>query len=365
MYARNPYDRRGFNVPCRAWRADPTPPGIDSAMDLRRTIERATMRAGAEIDLQRHVRHAKALAERRDDRIERGVARMAGGHDEMRGQRGAGGRERPDVQVVYVGHALLLCEKDANTLDVDALRHRREREPHRLAQQAPRTVDDHADDRDAHQRIDAGPARRENHEAAHGDGGGYGGVGGHVQEGAANVQIVGPAAHEQPRRKAVDEDAEGRDHEDIEARDAGRMQEPPHRFGENRAAGHEQQRGVGERRENRRAAQAERKARGRRARSEPGRAPGEQQAEHVGEIVARVGEQRGGMREHAVDGLRDHDHDVQRDGQCECAMLARRGCGVVGVVVSVRVAAVIVMIVAVVVVVIVRTLAWGTHRPRS
>ena len=33
--------------------------------------------------------------------------------------------------------------------------------------------------------------------------------------------------------------------------------------------------------------------------------------------------------------------------------------------VSVRVAAVIVMIVAVVVVVIVRTLAWGTHRPRS
>ncbi len=88
------------------------------------------------------------------------------------------------------------------------------------------------------------------------------------------------------------------------------------------------------------------------------------QAEDVGEIVAGVGEERGRVRDEAVDALHDDDQHVQPDRQRERAALAflRR------VMVMMLMAAAVTMVVAVRVVVVVGVgvpLLMGMRRMRG
>ena len=135
-------------------------------------------------------------------------------HHQMRGHRVARSwtaptradrarRRRPDVRQVLLGCAA--CRRPAARPPI----------ARRIASrtEAPRAVHDHRHDDEAHQRIEPAPAGKQDHEAAHRDGGGDPGVGGHVQERAAHVQVLLAAAHEEPRREAVHHQPDRRDDE--------------------------------------------------------------------------------------------------------------------------------------------------------
>jgi hypothetical protein len=79
---------------------------------------------------------------------------------------------------------------------------------HRVAQQAPGAQHDDGDDQQAGRRVQPQPAGQHHREGADHHAGRDGGVGGHVQEGAADVEVVLGAAHEHQGRGGVDDDAE-------------------------------------------------------------------------------------------------------------------------------------------------------------
>ena len=95
------------------------------------------------------------------------------------------------------------------------------------------------------------------------------------------------------------------------------MQEPQHRFPGNRPDREEQQHRVEQRREYRRAAETIGVARGRRALGQHARNPGNDQPQHVGEIVPGVGHQRHGIGEHPVDELHRDERQVEADADGE------------------------------------------------
>ena len=226
------------------------------------------------------------------------VARVPAGHDEVRGQRGLGGAHRPDVEIVDPGHARQRGERPFDGIGVDPLRHRVERHRDRFLEQPPGAPQDHRDHQQAHRRIDPGDPGEVDQGACGHHCGGDAGIGGHVEIGAADVDVVLAPAREQQRRGEVDQDAHRRDDHHRHAGNGMRIGEPLRRFERDRAHRDEQQQRVGERRQDRGAAQAIGEALAGRTLGELGPAPGDQQAEHVGKIVPRIGEQGDRSRPH-------------------------------------------------------------------
>ena len=137
-----------------------------------------------------------------------------------------------------------------------------------------------------------------------------------MEIGAAQVEIAAPGG-EQRRRDAVDEDAGAGDRHDDSARHRLRIAEAAQGLPRQRADGDEQQRGVEQRGENRRAAQAVAEPRRRRAPGQHGGEPGDRQRQNVAEIVAGVGQQRDRMGENAARNFGDDEAGVERDADGE------------------------------------------------
>ncbi len=76
-----------------------------------------------------------------------------------------------------------------------------------------------------------------------------------------------------------------------------RIVEAPNRFPCDASDGHQQEHRVGQRRENRGAAEAVGAPRGRRRLHQVARPPREDQAKDIAEVVTRVGQQREGVRQ--------------------------------------------------------------------
>ena len=68
-------------------------------------FELATLSGVADLDLHGRVVDPEALGKRAAERVQERVARMAGGHHEMRSERVLGRAHRPDVEIVYLGNA--------------------------------------------------------------------------------------------------------------------------------------------------------------------------------------------------------------------------------------------------------------------
>ena len=85
------------------------------------------------------------------------------------------------------------------------------------------------------------------------------------------------------------------------------MEQPADRLGADRADRDQQEQGVDQRREDRRFLQAVGEARRRGALRHHRAGPGDDQAEHVGQIVPGVGEQGHRVGEEAEDGLDDDE----------------------------------------------------------
>jgi len=95
------------------------------------------------------------------------------------------------------------------------------------------------------------------------------------------------------------------------------MKEPQHRLPGDRTDREQQQHGVEQRRENRRAAEAIGVARRRRAPGQHACNPGNGEPENVGEVVPGVGHQRHGIGEHAVSELDRDEGQVEADADGE------------------------------------------------
>ena len=77
----------------------------------------------AELDLDRRVVDVELRMERRGRPAQKGVAGMACRHDQVDGERGLGGAEGPDVQVMHLGDAREIAQPGSDGGEVDPLRH--------------------------------------------------------------------------------------------------------------------------------------------------------------------------------------------------------------------------------------------------
>ena len=156
-------------------------------------------------------------------RVERGVARMPARHDQMAGQRRLGRAHPPDVQIVQRRHPGQGREMRAHRLEVEPFGHRVEGEADRTPEQPPAADHDDRRDDEAYCRIEPQPMGQADGDPGDDDPGGDQRVGGHMDKGAPDIEIAGPARGEQQSRPAIDRDAGRRDPDHDSARNRDRM----------------------------------------------------------------------------------------------------------------------------------------------
>jgi hypothetical protein len=244
---------------------------------------------------------------------------MACRHDQVRGQHRLGGAHRPDVEVVDQSDAGQALELRLDRVGIDAARHAGQRHGGGLARHIDGGDEDQGGDDQAGHRVDPQPAGGEDQQASHHHACGHQSVGHHVQVGAANVDVALAPAREHPGGDAVDDDADAGDDHHRLALDEIRDDQPHHRIVDDEADRDQQDDGVAQRRQDGRAPEAVAEAAARRALGQPGRAPGEQQPEHVRQIVTRVGQQRDRIGKEAVGRLDRDEGDVEPDPDREGA----------------------------------------------
>jgi len=138
----------------------------------------------------------------------------------------------------------------------------------------------------------------------------------------AYVTVTPGLALEQARRLEQELARVGGDLGSLAAHHAGdgdRLAQPARRLPGDCAAGHEQEQRIDECDEHRRTPQPEGEACVGQTRRQRHRAPGEQQREHVAQVVPGVGEQGERMGPQSGPHLKHDEADVQCDADCEGA----------------------------------------------
>ena len=90
-----------------------------------------------DLHLDRCVADVELRVEALGDARHEGVPGVALWHDEMSGERVIGRAHAPDVQIMNFGDARHAGEVGAHAFDLDALRHRLQRQSHRIPEQTP------------------------------------------------------------------------------------------------------------------------------------------------------------------------------------------------------------------------------------
>ena len=139
-----------------------------------------------------------------------------------------------------------------------------------------------------------------------------------MKERAFDVEIAFSPGEKHYRRHAVDHDPNGSDDHHRFSADLAGIGEAPESLPSDAADSNEQQNCVREGSENGRAAKPVRSSRGRWRLTEIVSPPGEQQPEHIAEVVSRVREQRERMRRDPKNNLRDDERDIERGANREC-----------------------------------------------
>jgi hypothetical protein len=134
-----------------------------------------------------------------------------------------------------------------------------------------------------------------------------------VQERTLDVEVIVTAAHEHQGDGAIDHDAKRCDPDHGCGFDRLRIGKAPQRFDDNTAGGKQKQSGIAEGGQDRRAAVAVGPAGARTAACQRGRAPGQQQPDHIGEIMRGVGHQGQRIRQITESQFGEYDNDVEPD----------------------------------------------------
>ena len=98
--------------------------------------------------------------------VEENIVTRGCGHHQVHRERDLSRAHRPNMKVVHFVYLGQTGEKTLHRVRIDSARHRIHREIHRLAQQPPRSDDDHHPDRETHRRIEPMPARRADRQAS-------------------------------------------------------------------------------------------------------------------------------------------------------------------------------------------------------
>jgi len=118
--------------------------------------------------------------------------------------------------------------------------------------------------------------------------------------------------------------ARGGDPDDRAAVDRFGLRNPPYRFPGDAAHDDQKDDRIDEGRKDRGAPQAVGAAFGRQGLAEVEGAPGDQQSEHVAQVVGRVGEQRQRIRRQAVENLQCNEAEVESHADGEYEVISRR-----------------------------------------
>jgi hypothetical protein len=265
------------------------------------------------------------------------IARVPLRHYEMGDQRGLGGAHRPDVEVVHARHPRQGGNVAAHRVHLDPLRDGVEAQDHAVLQKAPCAPGDNRHDCQADQRIDHRQAGCQDRQPRQHHANRNQRICRHVEEGAANVDVVLAAAHEHQRRGGVDDDAQARNPHHRPALRLHRIEQAADRLVGDRPDRQQQQHRIGERGEDGGALQSPGESPGRRlARGKAGR-PGDQQGQHVRQVVTCIRDQRHRVGEDPEGRLHHHKATVQRHAEGKSAVMAAGRMGMVSMPMSMSV----------------------------
>ena len=175
------------------------------------------------------------------------------------------------------------------------------------------------------ERIEPRPAGEQDHAARRHDADRHKGVIGHVHESRPHIDVALAARREQPGRHAIDRRRRGRNHHDGDAGNVAGFDEATHAFDRDRADRHQQQHGIGERRQNGAAPQTIGIGLRGRAPGQHRRGPCHHQPKHVSKVMPCIGDQGHGVREQAVDDFGDDETEIEgsADGEGRAKILWR------------------------------------------
>ena len=212
------------------------------------------------------------------------------GDDDVCGEGGLGGGDGPDMQVMDISHVVERVDAVSDLVDVEAFRHSVGTHAEAFGEEIPGGNEDDDGYDEANDGVDEVPAGEVDDDAADDDADADEGVGKHVEEGAAGVDVVLLLTAEGPSGESVDEDADGGGPDDERAVDGRGMDDFLDAFDDDGAYGNEEDDGVEERDEDGGFAVAIGEAFGGHRGGEFEGYHGQQEREDVAEVVAGVGE---------------------------------------------------------------------------
>ena len=143
-----------------------------------------------------------------------GVVAATGPH-QMRGQRSLVGAHGPDVEVVNLSDTFETAQIFSAPRQARCRAARRRAQFSTLLRASPHPLPEHhGGDHKANGGIEPQPARQHDDQSRDHHPERDTGIGHHVQIGAANIEVAVPAAHEQERGAAINDDAERRNQND-------------------------------------------------------------------------------------------------------------------------------------------------------
>ena len=302
-------------------------------LTLRRGLQAADVLVGARVpvDPDRGVFDAELLSKHRFDALDHGACFLVHvGANVQRGHRAPGG-ELPHVNVAdgrqarHGAHQALL-----HLLRRSILRRAFQQDVDRLGEQLPCAAQDQRRHQDRQDGIDRRPAREVDDDRSDDGADRAEQVAHHVQDGPLHVDVIGLSAGHDPQHEHVHQQAEHGDDHHRAGQDHGRRLQPLPRLVGDPSDDREQGHGVQETGDDLEAQVAEGALAVGRAAAEPECCVGQCERRGVGQHVARVGQQGQRARQHASDGLHDHEAEDQEKGQQDLALVgAGHGRGVV------------------------------------
>lgn len=267
--------------------------------------------AGGSFELDGGVADIELVVEVLTDALEKVVVETGIFFHQVGGESDLGGTEGPDVNVVDLGDFGKFVEILANGDGIDGVGYGVEGEIEGIGEELPGADEDKEGDEEADDGVEPDPAGEEDDGPGDHDTSGDTGVGGHVEEGPADVDVVFAAGHEEGGGGTVDENAEGGDPDDRATGDMGGFVETLDGLPDDGPDADKEEEGVEEGGEDGGTLPAVGAAGAGGALGEFGGDPGENEAEDVGEIVPGVGEEGEGLGEEAEDDLEDNEAGIE------------------------------------------------------
>ncbi len=242
-------------------------------------------------------------------------------HHQMHRQRGFRRTHRPHMAIMDRANAREFDQIILNRRKVDMTRHPVEGQVEGGLEELGRA--DQNDDRDnpRSQRIDPLPPRQRNHHTTHHHAHRHQHIRQHMEERALTIYImIVMSPMEQLRRQAIDQHPHQRDNNHRLPRHWLRMQGPLNRFESEECRHAEQQTGIQQRGKDRGFAESIGVADAGTTTGQPDCAPGDQEAQDIAEIVARIGEEGEGIAQDAEGRLGDDEGEVEDETDFEGAI---------------------------------------------